>query len=110
LRRSAGRVALAASSLRHGRGTSTGLLRDLGFEYDSSLAADDSCCFARAGDVARLDGGFRFGGPTEIVEIPVSWSWDDFPQFEFVSAPAFMAIALASPSMVFEARVADPRP
>jgi peptidoglycan-N-acetylglucosamine deacetylase len=82
---------------------SIGLLRDLGFRYDSSLAADDyHCYFARSGDVARTDGGFQFGDPTDIVEIPVSWSWDDFPQFEFVSAPTFMANALASPSKVFE--------
>jgi peptidoglycan-N-acetylglucosamine deacetylase len=63
--------------------------------------------FARSGDVARLEGGFEFGRPTEIVEIPVSWSWDDFPQFEFVSAPTFSANALASPSKVFEIWSAD---
>jgi hypothetical protein len=56
---------------------------------------------------SRVDGGFEFGQPTEIVEIPVSWSWDDFPQFEFVSAPTFMANALASPSKVFEIWSAD---
>ena len=82
---------------------SIGLLSDLGFRYDSSLAADDyHCYFARVGDVPRTDGGYQFGTPSEIVEIPVSWSWDDFPQFEFVSAPTFMATALASPSKVFE--------
>jgi peptidoglycan/xylan/chitin deacetylase (PgdA/CDA1 family) len=82
---------------------SIGLLRELGFHYDSSLAADDyHCYFARSGDLPRIDGGFQFGEPTEIVEIPVSWSWDDFPQFEFVSTATFMANALASPSKVFE--------
>ena len=84
------------------------LLSDLGFRYDSSLAADDyHCYFARSGDVPKLDGGYQFGEPTDIVEIPVSWSWDDFPQFEFVSAPTFTANALASPSKVFEIWAAD---
>jgi len=84
------------------------LLSELGFRYDSSLAADDyHCYFARTGDVARLDGGFAFGQPSDIVEIPVSWSWDDFPQFEFVSSPGFTATALASPSKVFEIWASD---
>jgi peptidoglycan/xylan/chitin deacetylase (PgdA/CDA1 family) len=84
------------------------LLSELGFRYDSSLAADDyHCYFARTGDVARLDGGFAFGQPSDIVEIPVSWSWDDFPQFEFVSSPGFSASALASPSKVFEIWASD---
>ena len=84
------------------------LLVELGFRYDSSLAADDyHCYFARTGDIARLDGGFVFGQPSEIVEIPVSWSWDDFPQFEFVSSPTFSANTLASPSKVFEIWASD---
>jgi hypothetical protein len=28
--------------------------------------------------VPRTDGGYQFGEPSGIVEIPVSWSWDDF--------------------------------
>jgi peptidoglycan/xylan/chitin deacetylase (PgdA/CDA1 family) len=84
-------------------GNSIALLEDLGFRYDSSLAADDyHCYFARTGDVPRREGGFQFGEPSGIVEIPVSWSWDDFPQFEFVSSPGFTAGNLASPSKVFE--------
>ena len=84
------------------------LLAELGFRYDSSLAADDyNCYFARIGDVPRTDGGYLFGEPSEIVEIPVSWSWDDFPQFEFVSSPRFSANTLASPSKVFEIWASD---
>ena len=84
------------------------LLAELGFRYDSSLAADDyNCYYARIGDVPRTDGGFLFGEPSEIVEIPVSWSWDDFPQFEFVSSPRFSANTLASPSKVFEIWASD---
>jgi hypothetical protein len=36
------------------------------------------------------------------VEVPVSWSWDDFPQFEFVNSPRFSANTLANPDKVFE--------
>ncbi len=79
------------------------ILSELGFRYDSSLAADDyHCYFARIGDVLHRDRAYEFGQPSEIVEIPVSWSWDDFPQFEFVSSPHFTANALANPSKVFE--------
>jgi peptidoglycan/xylan/chitin deacetylase (PgdA/CDA1 family) len=82
---------------------SISLLQELGFRYDSSLAADDyHCYFARQGDVLHRDRGYEFGRETDIVEIPVSWSWDDFPQFEFVSFPTFTANALANPSKVFE--------
>ena len=87
---------------------SIALLSELGFRYDSSLAADDyHPYFARTGDVLHRDRAYAFGRPSEIVEIPVSWSWDDFPQFEFVSSPHFTATALANPSKVFEIWAAD---
>ena len=55
------------------------LLAELGFRYDSSLAADDyNCYFARTGDVPRTDGGFLFGSRARSWR-SVSWSWDDFP-------------------------------
>ncbi len=82
---------------------SIGLLEDLGFEYDSSLAADDyHLYFARRGDSVQPDGSLRFGPPSSVVEVPVSWSWDDFPQFEFVSHPGFTTSSLAAPSKVLE--------
>ena len=80
-----------------------GILLELGFEYDSSMAGDDySLYFARQGDVPALTGGYRFGAETSLVEVPVSWSWDDFPQFEFVNSPRFSANTLANPDKVFE--------
>lgn len=84
-------------------GESIELLEELGFRYDSSLSADDyNCYFARTGDVPRPDGGYVFDRPSGIVEIPVSWGWDDSPHFEFVSSPGFSAHTLASPSRVLE--------
>jgi peptidoglycan/xylan/chitin deacetylase (PgdA/CDA1 family) len=84
---------------------SIALLSDLGFRYDSSLAADDyTPYYARIGDdpAPASDSGYQFGPESDLVEIPVSWSWDDFPQFEFVSEPGFSVSSLANPSKVFE--------
>ena len=82
---------------------SISILRDLGFRYDSSLATDDyNLFFAREHDIPHKDRAYEFGPETDLVEIPVSWSWDDFPQFEFVNSPHFMANALSNPSKVLE--------
>lgn len=84
------------------------ILLELGFEYDSSMAADDySLYFARHSDVPATTGGYRFGAETNLVEVPVSWSWDDFPQFEFVNSPRFTANTLANPDKVFEIWASD---
>lgn len=54
----------------------------MGFEYDSSLMADDfSLYYARAGDEARTDGPFVFGPRVDLVEAPFDWSLDDWPYF-----------------------------
>jgi peptidoglycan/xylan/chitin deacetylase (PgdA/CDA1 family) len=82
---------------------SIGLLSELGFRYDSSLQGDDyHCYYARTRDVLHRDRAYEFGPESELVEIPVSWSWDDWPQFAFVTHPTFVANQLASPSKVFE--------
>jgi peptidoglycan/xylan/chitin deacetylase (PgdA/CDA1 family) len=82
---------------------SIGLLAELGFRYDSSLQGDDyHCYYARTSDVLHRDRAYEFGPESELVEIPVSWSWDDWPQFAFVTHPTFISNQLASPSKVFE--------
>lgn len=56
-----------------------------GFVYDSSLmGADYWPCRARQGDVAELGQAYRFGRETALIEMPISWSLDDFPHFEFL--------------------------
>ena len=61
------------------------LLLRHGFQYDSSLMGADYLPYrARSGDVARLGEPFRFGEETELIEMPISWSLDDFPHFEFM--------------------------
>jgi peptidoglycan-N-acetylglucosamine deacetylase len=59
-----------------------------GFVYDSSLMGADYWPYrARRGDVAVLGEPYRFGEETGIIEMPVSWSLDDFPRFEFLRTP-----------------------
>ena len=55
-----------------------------GFLYDSSLMAHDYLPYlVRTGDIPREDGGFKFGRDTSLLELPISWSLEDFPVFEF---------------------------
>jgi len=61
------------------------LLLDHGFLYDSSLMGADYLPYrARRGDVAKLGEPYRFGKPSPLIEMPISWSLDDFPHFEFM--------------------------
>jgi peptidoglycan-N-acetylglucosamine deacetylase len=61
------------------------LLLEHGFVYDSSLMGADYWPYrARRGDRAELGKPFDFGEETALIEMPVSWSLDDFPHFEFV--------------------------
>lgn len=61
------------------------LLLAHGFRYDSSLMGADYAPYrARRGDVAKVGEPFHFGEPTALIEMPISWSLDDYPHFEFV--------------------------
>jgi peptidoglycan/xylan/chitin deacetylase (PgdA/CDA1 family) len=65
---------------------SVDLLISHGFLYDSSLMADDySPYFVRSGDQFPPDGPPIWGQTTSLVELPVSWSLDDYPHFEYVA-------------------------
>ena len=64
------------------------LLIKHGFLYDSSLMGADYIPYrARRGDVAELGKPFKFGEATSLIEMPISWSLDDYPHFEFVRTP-----------------------
>jgi peptidoglycan/xylan/chitin deacetylase (PgdA/CDA1 family) len=64
---------------------SVDLLLEYGFTYDSSCMGDDTnAYYLRSGDAWTVDTPFHFGKTTELVELPVTWSLDDFPPFEFV--------------------------
>ena len=61
------------------------LLLGHGFLYDSSLMGADYLPYrCRRGDVAKLGEPYRFGEETALIEMPISWSLDDYPHFEFV--------------------------
>lgn len=67
------------------------LLLKHGFVYDSSLMGDDYTPYrCRQGDAIPADGPMRFGQPTALIEMPISWSLDDYPHFEFARTPGLM--------------------
>ena len=64
---------------------SVGLLKEYGFVYDSSMmGADYQPYWCRRGDVPHRDRAYQWGQEVELVELPVSWALDDFPQMEFL--------------------------
>jgi peptidoglycan/xylan/chitin deacetylase (PgdA/CDA1 family) len=64
------------------------LLLKHGIQYDSSMMGHDyDCYFARQGDVVELMKPFVRGRATTLVEMPISWSLDDFPHFEYMRNP-----------------------
>jgi peptidoglycan/xylan/chitin deacetylase (PgdA/CDA1 family) len=74
-----------------------------GFLYDSSLMGTDYWPYrARRGDLAELGKPFRFGQETALVEMPISWSLDDFPHFEFVRTAAIVLPGLQSARTVMQ--------
>lgn len=64
---------------------SVDLLLAHGFTYDSSMMANDYTPYrARRGDVVTPDQPAQFGETTSLIELPVSWTLDDFPHFEYL--------------------------
>src|SRR5260221_502158 len=67
------------------------LLVGHGFRYDSSMMGDDyQPYWARRGDVVALHEPLVLGAPTTLVEMPISWSLDDYPHFEFLRTPTYV--------------------
>lgn len=61
------------------------LLLEQSFVYESSMMGHDYLpYFARHGDVIPDDAPMQFGPETSLIELPVSWTLDDHPHFEFV--------------------------
>jgi peptidoglycan/xylan/chitin deacetylase (PgdA/CDA1 family) len=70
-----------------------------GFSYDSSLMADDYQPYrVRLGDRHSTEDGSTFGAESDLVEVPISWSMDDWPYFE----PGPGRDGLSAPSRVLE--------
>jgi peptidoglycan/xylan/chitin deacetylase (PgdA/CDA1 family) len=73
------------------------LLVKHGFLYDSSLMGADYWPYrARQGDIAELGEPYRFGEETSLIEMPISWSLDDYPHFEFLRTPQTVLPGLQS--------------
>ncbi len=67
------------------------LLLKHGFVYDSSLMGDDYTPYrVRNGDVIALEEPARFGPDTRLLEMPISWTLDDYPHFEFIRTPTWI--------------------
>jgi peptidoglycan/xylan/chitin deacetylase (PgdA/CDA1 family) len=77
------------------------LIIDAGFEYDSSLMAQDFTPYRpRQNDLLRTDGPVEFGQTVPLVELPVDWSLDDFPYFGLRWSTGL--VGLRTPSQVEE--------
>jgi peptidoglycan/xylan/chitin deacetylase (PgdA/CDA1 family) len=64
------------------------LLLKHGFKYDSSMMGDDYTPYrVRRGDVITLEQPAVFGRETRLLEMPISWTLDDYPHFEFLRTP-----------------------
>ncbi|WP_125130039.1 polysaccharide deacetylase [Microbacterium sp. 10M-3C3] len=68
---------------------STRLLEEYGFLYDSSMMAQDFEPYrCRTGDVFHPDKPIEWGRPLSLIEVPVTWTLDDFPFIEFALSPS----------------------
>ncbi|MGH8006410.1 MAG: polysaccharide deacetylase family protein [Candidatus Binatia bacterium] len=84
------------------------LLLDHGFVYDSSLLGDDfTPYYCRDGIKASIDAPYDFGTSVDLVEMPFSWSLDDFPIFEYTSSRHGINQGLADPARVYDIWAGD---
>lgn len=64
------------------------LLDDLGFDWDSSLMGRDFELYhARRDDLLSTESPMVFGPQLRLVEVPISWTLNDFPFIEPVMVP-----------------------
>lgn len=79
------------------------ILEQKGFLYDSSLMGNDYMPYRPNLYLEILENGRVVKGPvSKLVELPVSWSLDDYPHFEYTRFPSYIQQGLRSVSEVFE--------
>ncbi|MGY9054459.1 MAG: polysaccharide deacetylase family protein [Alphaproteobacteria bacterium] len=84
-------------------GETVDLLLKHGFLYDSSMMGHDWMpYYARTGDVVHEEEPTEFGQETSLIEMPISWSLDDFPHFEYLRTPQGLFPGLQNANNVLE--------
>jgi peptidoglycan-N-acetylglucosamine deacetylase len=82
---------------------SVGLLVQHGFGYDSSLMGHDYLPYqARENDEVSLEEPVLYGTATKLVEMPISWSLDDYPAFEYMRQTNVLQAGLMNANLVME--------
>ena len=79
-----------------------------GFFYESSMMGNDHMPYRiRQGDVIELEKPAVFGKETKLIEMPVSWTLDDYPHFEFLRTKATILQGLMNAEAVLGNWIAD---
>ncbi len=79
-----------------------------GFFYESSMMGNDHRPYRiRQGDVIELEKPAVFGKETRLIEMPVSWTLDDYPHFEFLRTKATILPGLMNAESVLGNWIAD---
>lgn len=87
---------------------SVDLLLKHGFLYDSSMMGDDYTPYrVRRGDVIELEKPAVFGPETPLIEMPISWTLDDYPHFEFIRTPTSILPGNMNANLVLDNWVND---
>jgi len=82
---------------------SVGFFLKHGFTYDSSMMGNDYLpYYARQGDVIQLDQPAQRGAVTSLVEMPISWTTDDAPHFEYMRTGNAVRPGLMNAALVLE--------
>jgi peptidoglycan/xylan/chitin deacetylase (PgdA/CDA1 family) len=86
------------------------LLLEHGLAYDSSLMGHDHQPYrVRRGDRFPVDGPAQWGAETSLVELPWSWSTDDYVYLEFVAFGRSIMPGLRRPADMFDNFAGDVR-
>ena len=84
------------------------LLLKHGFIYDSSMMGNDFTPYrVRQGDLITLDQPAVFGKTTRLIEMPVSWTLDDHPHFEFIRTQEWILPGLMNANLVLDDWIND---
>ena len=84
------------------------LLLKHGFFYESSMMGNDHMPYrVRQGDLIELEKPAVFGKQTKLIEMPVSWTLDDYPHFEFLRTKTSVLQGLMNAESVLGNWIAD---